>query len=310
MLVRVRGRAGPRLRPSPGSCPAPHPATHSRSVRRRLSAGASPPPPALKRLDPALVAPLMRLQQVTLASSKELDLGDAVASLSQWRKSLALGVVPDTKSLTVPREPLLTAWTTTLLDIDMPRFTRRHPLLLGLCLQNMLDLATAFELEQQRMRGEDPQDPDEHESNDGEIGGSGSGEGGDGDQSMPGGEDGEGSEGGDGGDEMTDGQAGGSQASDGREQEAEASEMEDGGDGGGGQATEGDGGNAQGGSGSGRGQQSAPNFDQMLDSQSISLDMDEGEGGGGGDAALSARQRPTQIFPGRSDFVHVGSTGC
>ena len=66
-------------------------------------------------------------------------------------------------------------------------------------------------------------------------------------------------------------------------------------DGGGGQATEGDGGNAQGGSGSGRGQQSAPNFDQMLDSQSISLDMDEGEGGGGGDAALSARQRPTQI---------------
>ena len=252
---------------------------------------------ALRRLDPALVGPLLRLQEATLSGDKDLDMDAAVKSLNLWRQSLAVGVVPDTRALTLPREPLLSAWSSALLDIDMPRFTRRHPLLLGLCLSNMLDLATAFELEQQRMKAEEnpeEEQEDEYGDNDGEIGGSGSGEGGDGDNSMPGGDDAEGSEGGEGGDETTDGQAGGSEAGDGREQDSPSEGQQDGGDGGGGQEMEGDTGSAEGGSGGGQGQVSAPDFDQLMNdaaSKQVSVSMDEGEGGGGGGDGDMDRER-------------------
>ena len=243
---------------------------------------------AMKRLDPALVAPLMRLQEVTLAGGKELDIDAAVKSLSHWRQSLGTGVVPDSRALTVPREPLLTAWSSALLDIDMPRFTRRHPLLLGLCLSNMLDLATVFELEQQRIMQEnkDEEESEEPGDNEGEIGGSGDGEGGDGDNTMPGSDEAEGSEdGGEGSDEITEGEAGGSEAGDGREQES-PSESQAGGEGGGGDQMDGDDGSADGGgAGSGSGQVSAPDFESLMKdagNTSVDVTMDEGGGEGGG----------------------------
>ena len=240
---------------------------------------------ALRRLDPALVGPLLRLQEVSRSGSRDLDLDAAVKSLSLWRQSLAAGVVPDNRALTLPREPLLSAWSAALLEIDMPRFTRRHPLLLGMCLSNMLDLATAFELEQQRIKEDNPDDNDnETGQNDGEIGGSGSGQGGDGDNSMPGGHNADASEGGQGIDETTDGQAGGSEAGEGREQESPLEGDQSDGAGGGGQEMEGSEGSAAGGSGGGNGQLSAPDLEQLMNDAAateICVSMDESEGGGG-----------------------------
>ncbi len=249
---------------------------------------------ALRRLDPVLVGPLLRLQEASLSGSRDLDLDAAVKSLSLWRQSLAVGVVPDNRALTLPREPLLSAWSAALLEIDMPRFTRRHPLLLSLCLSNMLDLATTFELEQQRIKEDHPEEQeDEIGQNDGEIGGSGSGEGGDGDNSMPGGEKTDGSEGGDGSDETTDGEAGGSEAGEGREQESPSEGEQTDGEGGGGQEMDGSEGSAEGGSGGGKGQVSAPDFDQLMNeaaANEVSVSMDEGEGGGTGDSDMDKQR--------------------
>lgn len=276
-------------------------ATQSRQHRNNSSAtaagGSGVGSASLNRLEPSLRGSLLRLHETVEGTPHAVDVEQAATSLLAWQQALATGVVPQSKSVTVPREPLLSMWSEALLDLDMPRFTRRHPVLLGICLKNMLDMAVAFEVTQmEQAPTREPDEPDEF--NDGEIGGSGEGEGGDGDNSMPGGDNATGGKPSDGNmGEISDGEAGNSEASpDAREQESPGSDIEDGAAGGGG--LEQQAGNEQAGSGGGSGQgdtASIPGFEDLMDRgpQAVTVNIDEGDAGGLGglgDAAAQAEQ--------------------
>jgi hypothetical protein len=212
---------------------------------------------SFQRLDPGLRRSLLRLQEVSASGAppRALDLAEATSALNAWQGALGTGLVPrggggdeggsgGQGGVTLPREPLRSLWTQTLLELDMPRFTRRHPILLGICLQNMLDLAISFELAQQDLAAAQEGDQTQEEelgSNEGEIGGSGTGEGGDGENSMP-----------DWGDEAEGGGGGAEQEDEGRSESA-------------------------GSGGGGRGEVSLPQWEELLEGghQELTLAMDE-----------------------------------
>lgn len=252
---------------------------------------------SFQRLDPGLRRSLLRLQEVSASGAppRALDLAEATSALNAWQGALGTGLVPrggggdeggsgGQGGVTLPREPLRSLWTQTLLELDMPRFTRRHPILLGICLQNMLDLAISFELAQQDLAAAQEGDQTQEEelgSNEGEIGGSGTGEGGDGENSMPGSDEGEGSDNGERRDDdqqQEGGQAGGSEA----RVDGQPSSAEDWGDeaeGGGGGAEQEDEGRSEsaGSGGGGRGEVSLPQWEELLEGghQELTLAMDE-----------------------------------
>ena len=113
------------------------------------------------RLGESLHASLVQLHK--LPGLEMQDLERAEADLLVWRRSLAMGLVPEQK-LRFPAEPLMAAWRKVLLDLDLPHFTRRHPVLLDMCLQHMLDLVAAFEREKAELEPEMEMEPSEFES--------------------------------------------------------------------------------------------------------------------------------------------------
>eukprot|EP01052_Picozoa_sp_SAG31_P020420 SAG31_NODE_1534_length_7987_cov_35.780933_2_plen_690_part_00 len=125
------------------------------------------------------------LQQLAELSSRpgvDIEFNESAADLLAWRRSLARGLVPEDK-LSFPPEPFMTSWKAALLELDMPRFTRRHPALLDMCLQNMLDLVKAYEEERVQIEAEQQSsasdfDNGEAEADDGSTGGGSGGDGG------------------------------------------------------------------------------------------------------------------------------------
>eukprot|EP00208_Stichococcus_sp_RCC1054_P001044 CAMPEP_0206142050 /NCGR_PEP_ID=MMETSP1473-20131121/15266_1 /ASSEMBLY_ACC=CAM_ASM_001109 /TAXON_ID=1461547 /ORGANISM="Stichococcus sp, Strain RCC1054" /LENGTH=666 /DNA_ID=CAMNT_0053536869 /DNA_START=327 /DNA_END=2327 /DNA_ORIENTATION=- len=96
-----------------------------------------------------------------------------VKALGQWRSALQKGALPDLEQVTWPGEPLGSTISSTLSDLEMPRFCRRFPTLLNTVVNQMLELIGQFEQEKQEMDQEDGETEEEQqqeEQEDGEDG--------------------------------------------------------------------------------------------------------------------------------------------
>jgi len=89
------------------------------------------------------------------------DLKIRAGALSQWKKSLQKGVLPDSKALEFPDETFSKSFLGALRDLEMARFTRRHPALLESLLKQMLSLVQEYEQKLLEARTEEESAPPE-----------------------------------------------------------------------------------------------------------------------------------------------------
>ena len=73
------------------------------------------------------------------------DVRDRLLALSHWQGSLRKGILPSPTSVDWPAEPFRSKFIDVLKRLEMPRFTRRYPKLLGSLLRQLLELAKEFE---------------------------------------------------------------------------------------------------------------------------------------------------------------------
>jgi uncharacterized protein with von Willebrand factor type A (vWA) domain len=73
------------------------------------------------------------------------ELKSRLVALSQWQSSLRRGILPTPGSVDWPAEPFRSKFIDVLKKLEMPRFTRRYPKLLGSLLKQFLDMAKDFE---------------------------------------------------------------------------------------------------------------------------------------------------------------------
>ncbi|KAL4527328.1 hypothetical protein Ndes2526B_g08972 [Nannochloris sp. 'desiccata'] len=78
-------------------------------------------------------------------TSSITELKTRLVALSQWQSSLRRGVLPTPGSVDWPAEPFRSKFIDVLKKLEMPRFTRRYPKLLGSLLKQFLDMAKDFE---------------------------------------------------------------------------------------------------------------------------------------------------------------------
>ena len=143
------------------------------------------------RLPPSLVPPLLALPS-TAAGGGAVEA--AAEGLLVWRRNLQRGLLPP-EDCEWPRDAAFrSAVLGVFADLDMARFTRRHPALLDTVLANVLDLLAKYEANRQEVVGPDAEGGEQEQERS-----SGSKDSGDGDPS----------EGGEGEDEDQPGQQGG-----------------------------------------------------------------------------------------------------
>jgi len=117
------------------------------------------------------------------------DLQLRAGALSHWKKSLQKGVLPDAKNIPFPDEKFSRFFLGALKELEMARFTRRHPQLLDTLLKQMLTLVKDYEekllaaqAEAESQKPENPPPQPQQDSNASTEGGEGeqqeSGEGG------------------------------------------------------------------------------------------------------------------------------------
>eukprot|EP00962_Isochrysis_galbana_P034237 scaffold11561_cov99-Isochrysis_galbana.AAC.1 len=97
----------------------------------------------------ALIGRLLRASPEVRTASLA-DLSTAAAGLSVWRRALGSGRVPDYEGVDAdqaawPPEPLLSALSSAMGQMDMPRTTARHPSLIPAALEAVLAAAVRFE---------------------------------------------------------------------------------------------------------------------------------------------------------------------
>jgi uncharacterized protein with von Willebrand factor type A (vWA) domain len=73
------------------------------------------------------------------------DLKSRLVALSQWQASLRRGVLPSPTGVEWPAEPFRSKFIDVLKRLEMPRFTRRFPKLLGSLMKQFLELVEEFE---------------------------------------------------------------------------------------------------------------------------------------------------------------------
>ena len=135
------------------------------------------------RLPPSLVPPLLALPS-TAAGGGAVEA--AAEGLLVWRRNLQRGLLPP-EDVEWPRDAVFrTAVLGVFADLDMARFTRRHPALLDTVLANVLDLLAKYEANRQEVVGPDGEGGDqeqERSSGSKDSGGEGdASEGGEGDE--------------------------------------------------------------------------------------------------------------------------------
>jgi hypothetical protein len=120
------------------------------------------------------------------------ELEKSARALATWHSSLSRGILPDPKTIEWPAEPMLTGWVRALDDLDMARFTRKHPALTDLLLKNLMGMSLQFDQEmreweesqeeQRRLEEEEQEEEDTHAQDqpDGSDGSVSDGEGGEG----------------------------------------------------------------------------------------------------------------------------------
>eukprot|EP00240_Pyramimonas_obovata_P002980 CAMPEP_0118929978 /NCGR_PEP_ID=MMETSP1169-20130426/6820_1 /TAXON_ID=36882 /ORGANISM="Pyramimonas obovata, Strain CCMP722" /LENGTH=654 /DNA_ID=CAMNT_0006872267 /DNA_START=176 /DNA_END=2140 /DNA_ORIENTATION=+ len=95
----------------------------------------------LRRLE-SLVDPVLELQ-----SSSDLDkLRYNIKGVTEWKTNLSAGLLPD-NNIEWPDETFRNALLGTLKDLDMARFTRKHPAVLTTLMRNILEMLQQYELE-------------------------------------------------------------------------------------------------------------------------------------------------------------------
>jgi len=87
---------------------------------------------------------LEQLSQLPMTDNLR-ELQSRASSLSQWKTALQRGVLPDAKTTPFPDAAFSQAFTSALKDMEMARFTRRHPALLDSLLKQMLTLVKDYE---------------------------------------------------------------------------------------------------------------------------------------------------------------------
>ncbi|PSC69825.1 von Willebrand type A [Micractinium conductrix] len=92
-------------------------------------------------LNEALLQTLMELP----GTRDMLDLKTRLVALADWNKSLRKGVLPKAATLEWPQEPFRSQFLDVLKNLEMARFTRRHPKLLPALLKQFLELVAEFE---------------------------------------------------------------------------------------------------------------------------------------------------------------------
>lgn len=122
------------------------------------------------RLPTTLLQPLLALPSTTGESTLE----SATAGLITWRKSLRDGLLPPPSVSWPPDESLRNALLTVLAELDLPRYTRRHPLLVDTVLLNLLAKVGEFEAQKAPSSNDVKDDTKEGEHEDGDESTSGS----------------------------------------------------------------------------------------------------------------------------------------
>eukprot|EP00798_Chlamydomonas_sp_ICE-L_P014477 gene14477-20501_t len=75
-----------------------------------------------------------------------LDLRSRADSLAEWKLALSKGTLPALDSVEWPQEPFKTKFADALREMEMPRFTRRYPVILNTLMKQMLTLVQDFEI--------------------------------------------------------------------------------------------------------------------------------------------------------------------
>lgn len=93
---------------------------------------------------PVLSPALRRGLGALYARSTELQ--RASSGAARWRECLAQGLLPSpaAEPLEWPPEPLRSEWLRVLAELDVPRFSRRHPALLDTTMLNLLHTVSVF----------------------------------------------------------------------------------------------------------------------------------------------------------------------
>ena len=126
------------------------------------------------RLPESLVPPLLALPS-TASGMEAIDA--AAEGLLSWRSHLQRGLLPP-EEVEWPRDAVFrSAVLGVFADLDMARFTRRHPALLDTVLANVLDLLAKYEANRKEVVGPDAEGGDtEQERSSGQKESSGSGD--------------------------------------------------------------------------------------------------------------------------------------
>eukprot|EP00882_Tetradesmus_deserticola_P023420 GHRQ01025486.1.p1 GENE.GHRQ01025486.1~~GHRQ01025486.1.p1 ORF type:complete len:224 (+),score=73.80 GHRQ01025486.1:304-975(+) len=138
-----------------------------------------------------------RISEEVMQSLVELPGTTGIAELRQraedlttWKLSLQRGVLPEPEQVNWPAEPFKKKFTEALRTLEMPRFTRRYPVVLETLMKQMLAMVHDFELklleaeakqrQQQRpppqqqaqpsSQGQEQQEPGDQEQEQGEEG--------------------------------------------------------------------------------------------------------------------------------------------
>jgi hypothetical protein len=98
---------------------------------------------------------LMELPGTTTVS----DLKSRLVALAEWNSALRRGVLPRAAELAWPQEPFRSKFLDVLKRLEMPRFTRRHPKLLGPLIRQFLQLVDEFESELLAAQPDPPKGP-------------------------------------------------------------------------------------------------------------------------------------------------------
>jgi len=96
-------------------------------------------------------------------TSSITELKSRLVALSQWQSSLRRGVLPSPGSVDWPAEPFRSKFIDVLKKLEMARFTRRYPKLLGSLMKQFLDMAKDFEGELLEEQAKQQQKQEQHQ---------------------------------------------------------------------------------------------------------------------------------------------------
>ncbi|GAB4822634.1 hypothetical protein N2152v2_009680 [Parachlorella kessleri] len=118
------------------------------------------PTPAVAKQLGLSEAHLQRLVELP-GTETMLDLKERLGALAQWNSLLKKGILPHAGDLSWPAEPFRSKFIGAMKRLEMARFTRRYPQLLGPLLREFLNMVKDFEAElkaaQQQQQQQQPQ---------------------------------------------------------------------------------------------------------------------------------------------------------